>query len=209
MAFVQQGDSPDNSISPSNVSHHSSFLPLPSVFFFFSFPTTSTFFPTSGTGASFLFTRWLSNKLCIYSCFHLLHACCLVSLSRLWSLLTSSPSSSVFSSVFFGFLYLHSAPTLKHSGSRLVPILCRFHSMSKGGCSSVSLCQWSPFRAVGSLGLFCLMSCKESFLCPWSIANTFLPTMGIWKGWIAMWCLLSQGGLAASRSSVSSLSSLR
>ena len=103
----------------------------------------------------------------------------------------------------------HSAPTLKHSGSRLVPLLCRFHSMSKGGCSSVSLCQWSPFRAVGSLGLFCLMSCKESFLCPWSIANTFLPTMGIWKGWIAMWCLLSHGGLAASRSSVSSLSSLR
>ena len=95
MAFVQQGDSHDNSISPSNMSHHSSFLPLPSVFFSPPPPPTSTFFSTSSTGASF-------NKLCTYSCFHLLHACCLVSLSRLWSLLTSYPSSSV-SSTWWAF----------------------------------------------------------------------------------------------------------
>ena len=33
MALVQQSYSPDDSISPSNVTHHSSFLPLPSVLF--------------------------------------------------------------------------------------------------------------------------------------------------------------------------------
>ena len=63
----------------------------------FSSPTISTISAMSGTGGAFLFTRWLSNRLRTYSCFHVLQPCCLVSLSCLRSLLTSSLSSLVFS----------------------------------------------------------------------------------------------------------------
>ena len=70
-------------------------LPFFHFAWFFSSPTTSTISPMSGTRLVFLLTQWLSNKLCMYLCFHLFHTCCLASFSRLWSV-----------SVFFCLLYL-------------------------------------------------------------------------------------------------------
>ena len=113
---------------------------------FFSSPTTSTISPMSGTGPVFLLTQWLSNKLCMYLCFHLFHACCLASFSRLWSLLTLSLSSSV-SSISCAFC-LH----ISSFGSKLVPSLPHFRGMSKGGCSFASLCRLSPSQAVRNSG---------------------------------------------------------
>ena len=52
--------------------------------FFFQPPRLSRFLQHLVLGLpSLLFNRWLSNKLCTYSCFHLLHSRCLVSLNRL------------------------------------------------------------------------------------------------------------------------------
>ena len=112
--------------------------------------------------------------------------------------------------VFLGLLYLvRLLSPQQHTRVQHLLLPSVTFRVSKGSCSSVSLCQWSPSRAVRSLGLLCLTSFKESSLHSWSIAHTFRPTMGIWKGWIALWCLLSQGCLAAYRSSVPSSSSLR
>ena len=132
MAFVQQGDSPDNSISAERVT--SLFLFSTSLGFFHP-PQLARVLRCLVLGwSSCSLDGFVANCVCIRACTFSTHAVwfpsvtcavCLLHLRLLW----------------FPLPGVHSVPTSTHSGSRLVPLLCRFQGMSKGSCSSVSLCQ--------------------------------------------------------------------
>lgn len=94
--------------------------------FFFQPPRLTRFLQHLVLGLpSLLFNRWLSNKLCTYSCFHLLHSRCLVSLNRLCCCLLRLRLPR------FALPSAPSFPTATHSGSTLAPLLRHFQGVKR------------------------------------------------------------------------------